>query len=83
MLRTLTRRRLTSADVGADAPDGLGGWSERWECGRLSQRRILKRKLGDQAVVIPAIRMPEDIQRRDNEFWRWVEHAIKEALEEE
>jgi hypothetical protein len=55
--------------------------SERsWECGRVTQLRILKRRLGDQAAEGLTIRMP-DIRSRDDEFWERVDAAITEALE--
>jgi len=74
---TFDRRRATEeviAELKLEA-------EERWETGRRSQMRILKRNLGDQAAVIPAIRMPENIQSRDNDFWQRVEDAINGALE--
>ncbi len=75
---TFDRRRATEEVIAELKQEA----AERWESGRLSQMRSLKRKLGEQAAEIPAIRMPDDIQSRDNEFWHRVEDAIREALEQ-
>src|SRR6266540_2225572 len=39
---------------------------EAWECGRHAYERILKRRFGNQAAEASAVRMPDDIQSRDN-----------------
>jgi hypothetical protein len=49
-----------------------------WECGRVTQLRILKRRLGDQAAESLTIRMP-DIRSRDDEFWGRVEAANRRS----
>lgn len=74
---TFDRRRATEEVIAELKQEA----AERWESGRRSQMRILKRHLGDQAAVIPAIRMPDDFESRDKEFWQRVEGAMNEALE--
>ena len=54
---------------------------EEWECGRRACERMLERRLGDQAAEALAVRMPDNIQSLDNEFWQRVENAIREGLE--
>lgn len=56
---------------------------KRWECGRHACERMLRRRHGEKAAgEVPAVRMPDDIQSLDNEFWRRVEDAIQEAAEQ-
>ena len=55
---------------------------EGWECGRRACERMLNRRLGEPAAAeVPAVRMPDDIQSLDNEFWQRVDDAIREAQE--
>ncbi len=76
--REATFDRIQAADeVIAD----LKQQSDAWECGRRACERMLKRGLGDQAAKIPAVRMPDNIQSLDNEFWQRVMNAIREGLE--
>jgi hypothetical protein len=51
-----------------------------WECGRRACEHMLKRRLGDQAAEV-TVRMPDDIQRLDKEFWQRVMDTIRERKE--
>lgn len=70
-------RLQAAAEVIADLKNES---EERWDCGKHACERMLKRRLGDQAAKAPLVRVPNDIQSLDNEFWRRVDAALSEAL---